>query len=178
MPDATTITRDAQNAFYNLWTRKPAHSDHEWINALYDLAKSYQCSGAFGGSLFGCNWTRSMAAKKDQMVANLTRTGGQDAADAAAIAAYFKLNRNIVRGKSEYTLAPPATKPSHVHTGEVTPGEVVQAAMSNTVLGPLFQAHIWIRVGEVLLGVVLIAVGVARLTNVVPIATKIAKAVK
>lgn len=45
------------------------------------------------------------------------------------------------------------------------------------VLKPLFQANIWIRVGEVALGVILIAVGVARLTNAVPAATKIAKKV-
>lgn len=55
-------------------------------------------------------------------------------------------------------------------------GGVANAAKSVTsdVLKPLFQANIWIRVGEVALGIVLIAVGLARLTNAVPIATKIA----
>lgn len=48
------------------------------------------------------------------------------------------------------------------------------SGLSNSVLGPLFQANIWIRVGEVLLGIVLVAVGIARMTNAVPIATKIA----
>lgn len=42
-------------------------------------------------------------------------------------------------------------------------------------LSRLTQANTWIRVGEVLLGIVLLAVGVARLTNAVPAATKIAK---
>lgn len=45
-------------------------------------------------------------------------------------------------------------------------------------LAGLFQANIWIRVGEVVLGLILIAIGVAKMTNVVPIATKIAKMVK
>lgn len=49
--------------------------------------------------------------------------------------------------------------------------------VTNDVLKPLFQGNIWIRVAEVALGVVLIAVGVARLTNALPVATKIAKAV-
>jgi hypothetical protein len=39
----------------------------------------------------------------------------------------------------------------------------------------LTKANTWIRVGEVLLGLILLAVGVARVTNAVPIATKIAK---
>jgi hypothetical protein len=45
------------------------------------------------------------------------------------------------------------------------------------VLSGLFQANIWLRVGEVVLGLVLIAVGIARLTTSVPAATKIAKSV-
>jgi hypothetical protein len=38
----------------------------------------------------------------------------------------------------------------------------------------LTQAHTWERVAEVLLGVILIAVGIARMTHAVPIATAIA----
>lgn len=41
----------------------------------------------------------------------------------------------------------------------------------------IFQANIWIRVAEVVLGLVLVAVGLAKLTNAVPAATKIAKVV-
>jgi hypothetical protein len=41
----------------------------------------------------------------------------------------------------------------------------------------LGQASTWIRVAEVALGLILIAVGVAKITHVVPIATKIAGAV-
>jgi hypothetical protein len=49
--------------------------------------------------------------------------------------------------------------------------------LSGAVLAPLFQAHLWLRVVEVGLGLVLIAVGVAKLTNALPAATKIAKMV-
>lgn len=45
------------------------------------------------------------------------------------------------------------------------------------VFSGFFQGNIWIRVGEVLLGLVLIAVGIARLTKQVPIATKVATSV-
>jgi|SRR5271166_2693411 len=40
--------------------------------------------------------------------------------------------------------------------------------------GRLTQASTWVRVGEVILGLVLIAIGIARMTHAVPIATKIA----
>ena len=48
----------------------------------------------------------------------------------------------------------------------------------NDALKPLFQANLWIRVGEVVLGLILIAVGVAKMTNAIPAATKIAGLVK
>lgn len=57
------------------------------------------------------------------------------------------------------------------------PGSVA-SSVTNDLLKPLFQAHIWLRVGEVALGLILIAVGVARMTNAVPLATKIAGVVK
>lgn len=44
--------------------------------------------------------------------------------------------------------------------------------------GRLEEGSTWIRIGEVLLGIVLIALGVAKMTNAVPVATNIAKAVK
>lgn len=51
------------------------------------------------------------------------------------------------------------------------------SGISQSILGPLFQANIWIRVGEVVLGLVILAVGLARITHAVPVATKIATAV-
>lgn len=56
--------------------------------------------------------------------------------------------------------------------------QAAAGAVSGGVLGPLFQANIWIRVAEVALGIVLIAVGIAKLTNAIPAATKIASVVK
>lgn len=63
-------------------------------------------------------------------------------------------------------------------TAQVATGTGLGLAAATNPIGALFQAHIWIRVGEVALGLILIAVGVAKLTNAVPIATKIAKVVK
>lgn len=60
--------------------------------------------------------------------------------------------------------------------GATGPAGLAQS-LGSTFLGPLFQANLWERVGEVVLGLVLIAIGVARLTHAVPIATKIAGAV-
>lgn len=60
-------------------------------------------------------------------------------------------------------------------------GDVAGAGATSVVndaLKPLFQSAIWLRVAEVALGLLLIAVGLAKLTNAVPIATKIAEAVK
>jgi hypothetical protein len=51
---------------------------------------------------------------------------------------------------------------------------IIDAASNLNPIAGLFQAHIWLRVGEVVLGLLLLAVGVAKLTNAVPIATKIA----
>jgi hypothetical protein len=66
-----------------------------------------------------------------------------------------------------------------------TPGGVWGALMQSSGLGAvgefvkgLGQASTWLRIGEGVLGLVLIAVGVARITNAVPVATKIAKAVR
>lgn len=45
-------------------------------------------------------------------------------------------------------------------------------------LGRLTEANVWLRVAEVAIGVVLISVGLAKMTNAVPAATKIAEVVK
>lgn len=42
-------------------------------------------------------------------------------------------------------------------------------------LSRLTSANLWERIGEVVLGIVLIAVGLARITHAVPVATQIAK---
>ena len=47
--------------------------------------------------------------------------------------------------------------------------------VSANPLAGLFQGALWLRVAEVALGLLLIAVGLARLTHAVPIATRIAE---
>lgn len=69
-------------------------------------------------------------------------------------------------GGSAYTAGPKAAA-----------GAAVDAVKSLNPLAGLFQAHIWLRVAEVGIGVLLVAVGVAKLTNAIPIATKVAGAV-
>lgn len=44
-------------------------------------------------------------------------------------------------------------------------------------LGGVSVPSLFLRVGEVLLGLVLLAVGVAKLTNAIPVATRVARAV-
>lgn len=59
-----------------------------------------------------------------------------------------------------------------------------QAAAATTAgeLGSIFSVlqsgALWVRVGEVALGLILLAIGVAKLTNAVPIATKVASYVR
>ncbi len=55
--------------------------------------------------------------------------------------------------------------------------ETVATGSSSPIAG-LFQGNLWLRVGEVVLGLLLIAIGVAELTHAVPAATAIAGAVK
>jgi hypothetical protein len=58
-------------------------------------------------------------------------------------------------------------------TSQVIPG----LQQIGTFFGALAEGNTWIRVAEGLLGIILIAVGLARLTHAVPAATKIAGAV-
>lgn len=64
------------------------------------------------------------------------------------------------------------------NTNYAPPNPLSGLAAIGDFFGRLGQASTWIRVAEVLLGVILLAVGVAELTNAVPVATKIAKAVR
>jgi hypothetical protein len=64
------------------------------------------------------------------------------------------------------------------------PGSALKTGLSSSPLsgvaaiGDFFQrlgqASTWIRVGEVLLGLILLGVGIARMTNAVPLASKVA----
>lgn len=59
--------------------------------------------------------------------------------------------------------------------GPKVPNPLSGLAAIGDFFGRLGQANTWIRVAEVGLGIVLISIGIAKITNAVPIATKIAK---
>ena len=54
----------------------------------------------------------------------------------------------------------------------------IGSSVVNDTLKPLFNANIWLRVAEVIAGLLLVAIGVAELTKAIPLATKIAETVK
>jgi hypothetical protein len=57
------------------------------------------------------------------------------------------------------------------------PNPLTGLAAIGDFFGRLTQGNTWIRIGEGLLGLVLIAVGIARITHAIPVATSIAKTV-
>jgi hypothetical protein len=59
--------------------------------------------------------------------------------------------------------------------GQKIPNPLTGLAAIGDFFQRLTQADVWERVGEVVLGLILICAGVAKLTHAVPIATKIAK---
>jgi hypothetical protein len=64
-------------------------------------------------------------------------------------------------------------------TGQIAVGTGLgAAAASKDILGGFDLGSWFLRIGEILIGLVLIGVGLAKITNAVPIATKIASVVK
>lgn len=59
--------------------------------------------------------------------------------------------------------------------GEAAAGAIPGVAQIGDFFGSLGQANTWVRVAQVALGLILIAVGLARITSAVPVATQIAK---
>lgn len=78
-------------------------------------------------------------------------------------------------GGANANILNPATAASAVATGAAS--TIPGVAQIGSFFSALAQGSTWIRVAEGLLGIILIAVGLARLTHAVPIATKIAGAV-
>ena len=89
--------------------------------------------------------------------------------------AQFALEHSIYKQET-----PAWSKPGYNSTSPLVPqtGPLSGLATVGDFFTRLGQANTWIRVGEVILGLVLISVGVAKLTNAVPVATQIAKVVK
>lgn len=70
----------------------------------------------------------------------------------------------------------PGAKESTQSKSQITVPNPLTSA--DQFLAMVSNANLWIRVGQVALGLLLIAIGTAQLTHAVPIATTIAKAVK
>jgi hypothetical protein len=69
-----------------------------------------------------------------------------------------------------------ATAGSAFNAGPKAGAKAAEAAVPSITgfLSALVNPHTWLRVAEVGIGVLLVAVGVAKLTNAIPIATKLA----
>lgn len=78
-------------------------------------------------------------------------------------------------GGANANILNPATAAKAAVTGAAA--SIPGLAQVGSFFGALSQGATWIRVAEGLLGLVLIAIGLARITHAVPIATKIAGAV-
>ena len=115
----------------------------------------------------------------------VSQTGNQSYGDSYAAFCASPANRNVSAKEcyvgwffQESKLAPHLMQ--DLGTAMGAPGRLAQASLAAipataSPLAPLFQASLWLRVAEVVLGLVLIAVGVARLTSAVPVATQIAR---
>lgn len=78
----------------------------------------------------------------------------------------------------------PTSDAAGAYAGNLSPAHTLdqgKAAVGGAIssvddfLSRLTDPKLWIRVAEVVVGLILIAVGIAKLTNTVPIATKVAK---
>lgn len=83
--------------------------------------------------------------------------------------AYYSANKDANPGWKA-----PAGWQENIENAIKAPGEIAGNAVSDT-LGKLNLAGWFIRIGEVLLGIVLIGVGIARLTGVQNAISKVAK---
>lgn len=99
--------------------------------------------------------------------------GSATAAQAAAEA-----RKEFPRGKAPTSQGLAQAVPQAVASGVgAAAGTLTGLASIGDFFSRLSQAHTWERVAEVLLGVILIAVGLAHMTKAVPIATAIASKV-
>ncbi|GAA0286827.1 hypothetical protein GCM10009527_097920 [Actinomadura nitritigenes] len=130
------------------------------------------------------DWVYAAFTVNAAVNSDLARIRAISPGDAATIAAALG-DRDVQALAAQGLLSPVtgaiggALGPAASRVGNLPEGTLAATAaglnVTYDVLKPLFQANIWIRVGEVALGIILIAVGLARITNAIPIATKIAK---
>jgi hypothetical protein len=115
--------------------------------------------------------TQAQAQAAPNSVNLLTRTFAD-----AWIADYnAALKEQAQPGGANASIYNPATAASAAATGVAN--SIPGLSQIGSFFGALAQGNTWIRVAEGLLGIILIAVGLARITHAVPIATKIAGAV-
>lgn len=109
---------------------------------------------------------------------HLTKLPIPDADTTAQALAYVKAQqaKGKLKGPAPTTSSATANQNAQKYVAATVPGGAALAAVGD-FLGRLTQAATWERVGEVLLGLVLIAVGIAHMTKAVPIATAIASKV-
>lgn len=120
------------------------------------------------------------AAKKNAGLALVTKLQGEGHISAWAAGnfrAYFNLTPQELQANG-IAQTPSIPTPGQTVNDIGKAAENAAGSVTNDVLKPLFQANLWLRVGQVALGLILIAVGVAKMTGAVPLATKIAGVVK
>lgn len=79
-------------------------------------------------------------------------------------------------GPGKTNIAPPVDTPvTQGIPGPASFSPLTGLAAIGDFFQRLSQASTWVRVGEVVLGLILLSVGVARVTNAVPVATKVAR---
>lgn len=148
--------------------------------SLDDLNKAHPSDAIDLSALmqgYANNSGNGSADQKRQALALLMRLQGNGHISAWAAAnfrAYFAQSPSALQAAG---IGPPPSIPTPGDNLKSI-GSAVKAIDWGGFLSALSNANTWIRVAEVLVGVLLIAVGVAQLTHAVPIATKIAKAVK
>jgi hypothetical protein len=160
----------AQTALHSIYGR-----DHAAATALWGDLQAWAKSG--DKPLIGHAPSPTHALLDAHAVLQaLQAKGGQDAADAAAIAAVLALPAaQIIKAGG---FAPPSQNPKTVSQSFTDSAKAtVDDIGIGAFLAALVNPHTWLRVAEVGIGVLLLAVGVAKLTNVVPAATKIARTV-
>jgi hypothetical protein len=109
---------------------------------------------------------------------HLTKLPIPDSDTTAQAVAYVQAQQKAgkLKGPAPTTSSATANANAEQDVAKTVPGGRALDAISN-FLGDLTQSSTWLRIAEGILGVVLIAVGIARITNAVPIATKIARTV-
>jgi hypothetical protein len=138
-----------------------------WLNKNFNGGKPIAGGLNLAGSTVGDQWLAFYSKEHGQLGSKFTLQEYETAfvADATTALLNTDLQAGITGGASD--------------VGTITKGTeagVLNLYQSGILgfLGRLSDGNLWLRVGEGVLGIVLIAIGVAKLTNAVPVATKIA----